>query len=316
MTSMMSMRAWPVLSGRLFSSSSTTTTTTTICSSFRELFRDAGQGRVTLSHADDDSSSPTAVLTLDNPGRKNALSGRMMVGLGDAVASLSSSPPSPFSACSSVILHGAHSTFCAGADLKFVSEYGLAESAEAGVMMSTFMHGVTQGLRAAPVMSVAAIEGFAVGGGAELSTACDFRVMASDATLQFVHVRMGTSPGWGGGGRLTKIVGRRTALVALGSGRPWTADECLDIGLVDAVAPPGEALRAAKEWCGQFVHGDGGGDGNDQRVQTVRAMKEVVHNGDELELDEALEKEIGVFQRNWASPANRAAVEGSRHSLS
>jgi ethylmalonyl-CoA/methylmalonyl-CoA decarboxylase len=82
-----------------------------------------------------------------------------------------------------------------------------------------------------------------MGGGAELSTACDHRVMATDASIHWVHIRMGVSPGWGGGYRLVNLVGRQKALKILAGSTPLSAHEALDIGYVDQLAPPTKAFE-------------------------------------------------------------------------
>ena len=82
---------------------------------------------------------------------------------------------------------------------------------------------------------MAVVEGGAIGGGAELATACDFRIMHNTAKIHFKHILLGLTPGWGGGARLTRIVGRQVALRMMAGAVPVQAEEARRIGLADVV---------------------------------------------------------------------------------
>eukprot|EP00953_Heterococcus_sp_UTEX-ZZ885_P007817 4701-Heterococcus_DN1.PRE.1 len=109
--------------------------------------------------------------------------------------------------------------FCAGADLNLAREHlttsecymSFAHTPQDGRQMCNLMTDTLNRLRALPMVSVAVVTGAAVGGGAELTTACDYRVLSSDAKIQFVQVKMGVSVGWGGGARLCKLITASTA---------------------------------------------------------------------------------------------------------
>lgn len=89
--------------------------------------------------------------------------------------------------------------------------------------------------KALPFLKVAAIEGYAIGGGAEIAMACDHLVMKSGAKMGFVHIRVGIITGWSGGSRLVHKCGPTAALDLMWSGRVLTADQCLSVGLIDKV---------------------------------------------------------------------------------
>ena len=163
------------------------------------------------------------------------------------------------------------------------------------------------------MISIAVITGSAVGGGAELSTACDFRVLHPDAQVRFVHTKMGVSPGWGGGMRLTRLVGRRAALRLLASAAPLTASDALSLGLADHVAglvDEGEdggacaTLRGAVEWAAPMLHG---------AAPSLRGVKSVVAAADGLPAVDALEVEREVFASLWGGPAARSALSATPH---
>lgn len=148
---------------------------------------------------------------------------------------------------------------------------------------------------------MALIEGKALGGGAELTTACDFRLMTSDAVIQFVHKHMGLVPGWGGAARLVRIVGSQDALKLLAGAKKADPDYGMKIGLVDNVLndSEGDSLVDAERWLSQFTKGS---------APVIRAVKKVVLSGRELALDEALTAERHVFGTVWGGPANLQAL--------
>lgn len=176
-----------------------------------------------------------AWLVLDHAHRRNAVTGGMMVQLAEHVAAL------PSLDVKAVVLCAAPGpVFCAGGDLR---QLGGAPPEAAG-RMADAMEAVLQALLELPVISVAAVGGLAVGGGAELVTACDHRVLAPEARVHFVHGRLGIAPGWGGTARLVAHVGRRRALRVLCEAEPLDAEAARAIGLADAVAGA-EGLEAA-----------------------------------------------------------------------
>ncbi|GMF59500.1 unnamed protein product [Phytophthora fragariaefolia] len=185
----------------------------------------------------------TAVLEIHNPSARNALSGKMMAQLADIVALLEE--PNVHRELNAVVLRGTDGWFCAGADLRVARQE--LNSSEAGAAMGALMVDTLTRFRRLPLVSIAVIEGGAFGGGAELATACDFRVVESNAVIQFVQARMGVVPGWGGGARLYKIVGRQHALRLLCTAEKLLPERALQLQLVDEVfaAPSQEATDAA-----------------------------------------------------------------------
>ena len=169
--------------------------------------------------------------------------------------------------------------------------------------MSKFMTETLYRLRQLPLLSVAAVDGFAVGGGAELTTSCDWRVMSSTATIRFVHAKMGAAPGWGGGARLVDLVGRREALKLLAHGTALDGAAALDLGLCDGVAEPGETAAAAATRlliAPALEHA--------ASIQSLRAIKTGVASASEIsELVRGKETEaVGLV---WGSEANRGAFK-------
>ncbi|KAG7256066.1 hypothetical protein CRUP_008080, partial [Coryphaenoides rupestris] len=151
-----------------------------------------------------------------------------------------------------------------------------------------------------PLVSVALVEGRALGGGAELTTACDFRLVTRDSRIQFVHKHMGLVPGWGGAARLVPIVGGRHALRLLAGALNVDPEAALQIGLADGLLEEEEeegpsALQQAQAWLSSYTQGP---------AEVIRATKRVVVSGRELPLTEALQAEKEVFGTVWGGAAN------------
>ena len=131
--------------------------------------------------------------------------------------------------------------FAAGADIKHMSAVDAASFREYGNALRAGL----ERLSALPMVSVAAIDGLALGGGLELAMACTMRVAATGARLGLPEVKLGLIPGAGGTQRLPRLVGRGRALDIMLTGRQVEADEAFWIGLIDRLAEPGETARAA-----------------------------------------------------------------------
>ena len=143
-----------------------------------------------------------------------------------------------------IVLTGAgEKAFAAGADIKYMS----ALSVEAAKEWGGLGHKVGQLLEIAPKVSIAAINGFALGGGCELALACDLRYAASTAKLGQPEVNLGIFPGWGGTQRLARVCGLGVAKDLILTGRLVDADEALRIGLVNGVFEPGELMEKTLE---------------------------------------------------------------------
>ncbi|XP_030640374.1 ethylmalonyl-CoA decarboxylase [Chanos chanos] len=266
-------------------------------SEFREKLRAFPGGSIDLVKRE----SGIAVLTVNNPARMNAFSGGMMLELEERITELEA-----WSEGKGLILQGAAGTFCSGSDLNAVRAISNPQD---GMKMCLFMQNSLTRLLRLPLISVALVEGMALGGGAELTTACDFRLMTAGGVIQFVHKHMGLVPGWGGAARLVRIVGSQDALKLLAGAKKVDLDFGKQIGLVDDVLGPlageGTALQEAEQWLNQFTKGP---------AAVIRAAKRVVVSGRELPLVEALRTERDVFGTVWGGPANlEALARKSKH---
>ena len=199
-----------------------------------------------------------------------------------------------------VIVHGHGGDFCAGVDLDFVRKI---LSTEEGQRMSSYLQGAMTRFKNLPLISVAVIGGIAVGGGAELSTACDFRLMTPNAKIGFVQLRMGVVTGFGGGTRLTQMLGRTQALRILCSGKVLTTEECRKIGLADHILSGTEdCVEESKAWIqDNFPHDN----------TLTQKVKEIVLGALSLDTQSALSNEQDIFTTTWCSPLHLEALNNN-----
>jgi len=153
-------------------------------------------------------------------------------------------------------------------------------------------------LSSLPAVVVAAVEGAALGGGAELLTACDWVVASTSARIGFVHASLGVAPGWGGGARLVRQVGARRALPLLARAERLSAASAAAAGLVDEVVDAGSALVAAHTWIERL---------RSLPPDAVRGVVSVVRAARD-DPDRAVEVERRVFGELWGGLAHRAAL--------
>lgn len=178
---------------------------------------------------------PVARVRLDNPRAHNAMTVRMMRQLAVAVQRLARWEGA------FIVVESAHGgSFCAGGHLGQVRE-ALVEP-DAARTMTDAMTTVLDTLLELPPVSVALLEGPAIGGGVELATACDLRAASVDASLHLAQVQLGVATGWGGARRLIRHVGRPTALRLLVRAERLEASQAFEQGLVDHVGDGAEDL--------------------------------------------------------------------------
>jgi enoyl-CoA hydratase/carnithine racemase len=172
---------------------------------------------------------PVAVVTIDRPEARNAIAPATMRDLAGALDELERSDAHVV-----VVIGGGDRVFVAGGDLKELAQIRTLDEAAA---MAEEMRTVLDRIATLPVPVVAAVNGDAYGGGAEVAVACDIRVAADDVKCAFNQVALGIMPAWGGIERLTGLVGRGRALALMTTGRVLTAGDAFELGLFDEVVP-------------------------------------------------------------------------------
>lgn len=234
---------------------------------------------------------PVSVVTIDRPERRNAVDFVTMDELDESLGLLEADR-----GLRVVILTGGGETFISGGDLKSFQDL---KTAEDGERMARRMESLLRRLTLLPVPVIAAINGPAIGGGAEVALACDLRVMEEDAYIAFRQVSMGLSTAWGAGPRLLRSVGFSRALHYLLTSEHIGPDEALRMGLIQRVARPGQAMSAALELAEVIAT---------QPPLAVRSIKRILLEMLELPYTAAVDIEARVFGKLWASEDHHEAV--------
>jgi enoyl-CoA hydratase len=176
------------------------------------------------------------VLTVDRPATKNAIDPTLHDALSEAIDRVEQDP-----AVRAVILTGAGESFVSGGDLKLIRSRPFDETLELSARMNTLL----DRLEALPVPVIAAINGWALGGGCEVALACDYRIAEARARLSFRQAAMGLSTGWGATTRLARLVPRGTALRLLATAEVLDAASAAALGLVDEAVEDARSVERA-----------------------------------------------------------------------
>lgn len=228
-----------------------------------------------------------AVVTLNNP-KVNALSQALLRDLAAAASALTDDPPG------AVVVTGGERIFAAGAD---ISEFGGPVEARA---ITEGFHDALDAVAAIPRFVIAAVSGYALGGGCELALACDYRIASERAVFGQPEVLLGIIPGGGGTQRLPRLVGPSRAKELMVSGRQVKADEALRIGLADEVVAADELLPRALTLAAQLAAG---------AVQAQALIKRALDEGLQTDLGAGLRLERGLFELVFHTDDSRVGVQ-------
>ncbi|MEV5962090.1 enoyl-CoA hydratase-related protein [Kribbella sp. NPDC051952] len=187
-----------------------------------------------------------------------------------------------------VVIYGGERVFAAGADIKEMADMSYADMVKrSGLLQSSFT-----AVAAIPKPTVAAITGYALGGGCELALCADYRIAAEDAKLGQPEILLGIIPGAGGTQRMSRLIGPSKAKDLIYTGRFVDAAESLSLGLVDKVVPAASVYEEAVAWASQFSAG---------AALALRAAKEAIDSGLGVELTTGLEIERQQFAALFAT---------------
>ncbi len=227
-------------------------------------------------------SDGVGTIRLDRP-KMNALDVAMQEEIRAAAAEASARDD-----VKAVVVYGGERVFAAGADVKEMADMSYVDMVQrSGALQSAFT-----AVARIPKPVVAAVTGYALGGGCELALCADVRFAAEDAMLGQPEILLGIIPGAGGTQRLTRLVGPSRAKDIIFTGRFVKADEALAIGLVDRVFPADQVYAEALAWAGRFTGA---------ATYALRAAKESIDVGIEVDLDTGLAIERQQFAALFAT---------------
>ena len=238
-----------------------------------------------------DQHGAVAVLTVNRPRAMNALNADTLNEIAQALEAVMDQAE----VGALIVTGGGDRAFVAGAD---IAELADMDSVYAGRELSLAGQDVLQSVANLPIPTIAAIGGFALGGGLELALACDLRVAGPRAKLGLPEVGLGLIPGFGGTQRLPRLIGAGRALDLMLTGRQVSAEEALGLGLVNFVAD--DPLRRAREIADAMLK---------NAPISLSLVKEAVRRGLDVPLEHALEIEADLFGLTAATKDFR---EGTR----
>lgn len=218
-----------------------------------------------------------AVVTIKRPEALNALNDEVIREIGQAVDVMESD-----SALRAFVLTGEGKAFVAGADIAKMKTYNEQEGRD----FSELGQKVFRKLELSPLISLAAMNGFSLGGGLELALACDIRYASANAKLGLPEVSLGLLPGFGGSQRLPRLIGVGRASELIFSGEMILADEAFRLGIINKVTPPEELIIESEKLIQTILT---------RGPNAIRAAKMAIRQGIETNLDRGLEWEKQLF---------------------
>lgn len=228
-----------------------------------------------------DEEARIGTIRLDRPPM-NAMADQVWFEVGDAALAAEDDDR-----VGAVVVWGGPKVFAAGADIKQFPELDMQTVMDVG---TRFQRSMDQLARISKV-TVAAVNGYALGGGCELALACDFRVVADNAKLGQPEILLGLVPGGGGSIRLPRLVGLSKAKELVFSGRMVDATEAVEIGLAEFHCPADDTYERARELAGRYADGP----------YALRLAKRLLEEGTELPIDAGLRLERDLFAAAFAS---------------
>jgi enoyl-CoA hydratase len=226
-----------------------------------------------------DQDGPVATITINREKLRNALNGATITEIGAALAEVERDERLRVA----IITGAGEKAFAAGAD---INELRALSSADAARQLAERGHQVGLSIARMCKIVIAAVNGFALGGGCELAMSCDIRLAASSAHFGQPEINLGIIPGWGGTQRLTRLVGSGMSKLLNLTGDMISADEALRIGLIERVYPDAELQQAARTLAGQIAS---------KAPLAIAAIKQAIERGQDMALADGCMYEAALF---------------------
>ena len=231
------------------------------------------------------------IARLNRPGDGNAVNRALALELAELIHTCAADKT-----LRTLIITGAGARFfCTGGDVK---AYAQVQSADALNEVFDLIRGLLDAVESLHCPVIAAINGYAIGGGAELALACDLRVMDADAQIGFPQSRLGIMPGWDGLDRLVARVGRSAATRLLLTGTRISSGQAQAIGLVDEVAPKGESVAQSLALAATLA---------EAAPLSLAALKQALRDAGHDDRAAARERARAAFTRLWFSADHKEA---------
>jgi enoyl-CoA hydratase len=235
------------------------------------------------------AEGPVGLITLNRPEALNALNSTITAEISDAAAAFDADP-----GIAALVITGSERAFAAGADIKELKDKTFAEVYEQQLITATW-----EGLSRVRKPTIAAVSGHAIGGGCELALMCDIVIASETARFALPETAIGIIPGAGGTQRLTRIVGKATAMDMILTGRALDAHEALAMGLVSRVVAAGSQVRIACELAASLAA---------RSRPVLQLAKEAVNKAYETHLQEGLYVERRLLYATFALEDRREGM--------
>ncbi len=237
--------------------------------------------------------SGVAILRVNRPQARNALNWKAQEQFAEVVTAVSQDP----NVRVLIITGTGDKAFVAGGDLKELSQYPNLDGAE---RLYRVMGDALLQLTQLPIPVMAAVNGDAFGGGCEILTACDLRLAGANVRFSFAQMRNALTTGWGGTGRLVRLIGQSRAMELLLTARLFDVQEAQQMGFVHRVVPEGEnVLDTAVSWAKKLVA---------LPQAALASTKALTQAASQLPLDQVREMETELFTQLWPQPDHLEAV--------
>lgn len=240
-----------------------------------------------------ENNQQTGIIRIDRPEARNAINSEVMEDLADALRRAEADPRVHV-----LVLTGTGDrSFVSGGDLKEFHE--TLKTPEDVYEKWSQMRDLLFQIATFPKPVIAAVNGAARGGGGELALACHFRVFSENASIGFVQVQLGISPGWGGAALLARTIGYQKALRLLLTGKIIQSEEAKQLGLVDEVAPAKRFWESVLAFAAEMAN---------HSPRAVQGILGMLRQGCDLRLEEAMDLESKLCASLWNSETHQTAI--------